>query len=91
MEGHTRKIRIAISGGGLAGLTLLNGLLKHQHLSVEIFESATKFSERGAAVSLGINAQKALSEIGPTVEEALSLAGAIPYNSSRAVVVRLKV
>ncbi|KUJ09970.1 FAD/NAD(P)-binding domain-containing protein [Mollisia scopiformis] len=86
MEDQTRKVRIAISGGGLAGLTLLNGLLKYPHLSVEIFESATNCSERGAAVSLGINAQNALHELGPVLEEAVSLAGAIPYNSSRAMI-----
>jgi len=87
MEDHIKKVRIAISGGGLARLTLLNGLLKHQHLSVEVFESAAKFSERGAAVGLGINAQNAMSEIGPAVKEAFTKAGAIPYNSSRAIIV----
>ncbi|KAF2689099.1 salicylate hydroxylase [Lentithecium fluviatile CBS 122367] len=34
------SIRIAIIGGGLAGATLANTLLKHGHLDVNIFESA---------------------------------------------------
>jgi len=86
MEGHPKKLRVAISGGGLAGVTLLNGLLQHPHISVQIFESAASFSERGAAVSLGINAQNALREINPAVQEAVKNAGAIPYNSSRALI-----
>lgn len=36
-------IRIAISGGGLAGATLLHGLLHYPQLDVHIFESADSF------------------------------------------------
>lgn len=36
-------IKIAISGGGTAGATLLQGLLKHLQLGVRIFESAESF------------------------------------------------
>jgi salicylate hydroxylase len=88
---ENRRLRIAISGGGLAGATLINALMKHAHLDVHIYESAAEFSERGAAVGLAANAQAALSEIGPEVREALERAGAVLMNSSRAIVVRLEV
>lgn len=81
------KIRIAIVGGGLAGATLMNALMKHAHLDVNIYESGAEFSERGAAVSLARNSQKALSEIGPDTRAALDRAGAVNMNSSRAVIV----
>ena len=86
---EAKKIRVAIIGGGLAGATLFNALLKHAHLDVDIFESAPHFSERGAAVGLSQNAQKALAEIGPQLVEALDRAGAVQMNSSRLVVVSL--
>jgi salicylate hydroxylase len=41
--GDERKIRITIIGGGFAGATLMNALLKHPHLRVDIFESAPEF------------------------------------------------
>ena len=50
------KLRIAISGGGLAGATLANALVKHPHLDVHVYESALEFSERGASVGLALNA-----------------------------------
>lgn len=54
-----RPIRIAISGGGLAGATLAHALLKHAHLDVHIFESAEAFKEAGA-VGIARNALSAL-------------------------------
>ena len=85
----SRKLRIAIVGGGLAGATLINALLKHEHLSVDIFESAPEFSERGAAVGLSQNAQRALLEIGQPVADCLDRAGAVQMNSSRLAIVSL--
>jgi salicylate hydroxylase len=82
-----RKLRIAIIGGGLAGSTLMNALLQHEHLSPEIFESAPEFSERGAAVGLGQNGQAALEEIGPEIAGSLDRAGAVVMTSSRIKVV----
>lgn len=37
------SFRIAISGGGLAGGTLLRGVLNYPQLDVHIFESAESF------------------------------------------------
>lgn len=76
-------IRIAISGGGLAGATLLHGLLKHKHLDVHVFESAATFNEGGAAIGIARNALTALDLIGPPVVQALERAGALPMQGVR--------
>jgi hypothetical protein len=44
------KISIAICGG-IGGLSLAIGLLRHPHLDVHIYESAAAFGEIGAGVS----------------------------------------
>lgn len=89
MEVHTsaKRIRVAISGGGLAGAILANALQKYAHLEVNIYESSGEFSERGAAVGLSINAQSALSEIGSEARNALELAGAVEMHSTRQMIV----
>ena len=83
----TKQLRIAISGGGMAGATLANALQKYSHLRVDIYESAAQFSERGAAVGIAVNAQRALSEIGPETRNALSRAGAVKMHSTRQLIV----
>ncbi|KAF2451243.1 FAD/NAD(P)-binding domain-containing protein [Karstenula rhodostoma CBS 690.94] len=74
---------IAIIGGGLAGATLANALLKHPHLTTHIFESAPEFSARGAAVGIDMNAQAALAEIGGAAADAVERAGGVLVTSSR--------
>ncbi|KAJ4403007.1 hypothetical protein N0V82_010713 [Gnomoniopsis sp. IMI 355080] len=78
-----RKIRIAISGGGLAGASLLYALLQYSHLDVHIFESASEFKEAGAAVGATRNALAALDLMGalPCLERAgaVSMKGARMY------------
>lgn len=71
-------IRVAISGGGLAGASLVHALIKHPHLDVHVFESATEFKESGAAVGIARNALAALDLIGPSAAESLKRAGAVP-------------
>lgn len=81
------RMRIAIIGGGLAGATLANALVRVPHLDTHVFEAAPVFSERGAAVGLSINAQLALNEILPSADETLAKAGAVPMCSARLMVV----
>ncbi|KAI1209956.1 salicylate hydroxylase [Annulohypoxylon truncatum] len=77
------RIRVGIIGGGLAGATLANALVVHSHLDIEVFEAASKFSERGAAVGLSMNAQNALRQIIPSAGDLLAKAGAVNMNSTR--------
>ena len=66
------RTRIAIIGGGIAGLCCTLGLLKHPHIDVHIYEAAPTFSEFGAGVEIGPNAQTALKLISPLAEKAFT-------------------
>ena len=46
-------------------MALALGLLKYDHLDVQIYEAAPSFGEIGAGVSVGPNTQRALKLIGP--------------------------
>lgn len=81
----SQTIRVAISGGGLAGATLLYALLPHPHLDVHIFESASAFKEAGAAVGMTRNAQAALELISHSATECLQRAGAVPQKGVQAL------
>lgn len=82
----TPKIRVAISGGGLAGATLLHALLPHKHLDVHIFESAAAFKEAGQAVGIFRNALSSLDLIGPGAMQCLDRAGAVLQNNTHIIV-----
>lgn len=62
----TQPIRIAIVGGGIAGVCLALGIfnrqksLKSPRIKLHIYETAPRFSEIGAGVAFGYNAQRAL-------------------------------
>ncbi|KJZ79206.1 hypothetical protein HIM_01357 [Hirsutella minnesotensis 3608] len=79
----SETLRIAILGGGLAGASLLHALLKHPHLDVHIFESASQFKEAGAAVGVARNGLAALDLIGPSAAQCLERAGAVPQRGVR--------
>lgn len=81
------ELRVAVVGGSIAGCTLANGLLPHQNISFDVFESKPTFSERGAEVSLAENAQKALRETGIHVEQAFEDAGAMTMSSTYCLIV----
>ncbi|PBS13994.1 salicylate 1-monooxygenase [Lysobacteraceae bacterium NML93-0792] len=57
-------VRVAIVGGGIAGVGLALGLKDHAHLDVKLFESARAFGEIGAGVSFGANAVRAITGLG---------------------------
>jgi hypothetical protein len=66
-EQQDRPLRLAIVGGGIGGLCLALGLRKHPHIEVQIYEAAHKFSEIGAGIGVGRNAQRALELLGSDV------------------------
>ncbi|KAF2229933.1 salicylate hydroxylase [Viridothelium virens] len=74
----SRLIRIAITGGGLAGASLCYALLPYPNLDVHIFESAAAFKESGMAIGIARNALAALDLIGPAAAQCLKRAGAVP-------------
>ncbi|MCJ1403818.1 hypothetical protein MMC11_007041 [Xylographa trunciseda] len=65
-------LSVAVIGGGIGGLCLAIGLLKHHHIDVQIYEAAPSFGEIGAGVAIGPNAQRALQLIGPELGEAFN-------------------
>ncbi|OBS20393.1 hypothetical protein FPOA_06764 [Fusarium poae] len=67
-----KPLSIAIVGGGISGLCLAIGLLNHSHIKVTIFESSLAFSEIGAGLALGPNAQRALASLSPAAERAFT-------------------
>lgn len=80
-------IRIAIVGGGLAGAAMANALVHLPHLEIHVFESSPTFSERGAAIGLAGNAQRALQQFIPSAMDLLNRAGAVPIQSARVMMV----
>ena len=82
-SGTSRQpIRIAIAGGGIAGLCLTIGLLRYPHIEVHIYEAAAKFSEIGAGVAFGINAQRALCLLDPRIKPAYEKIGTTNVSSN---------
>ena len=61
------KLHIAISGGGISGLSLARGLCQYPHLRVTIFEATQKFLDIGGGLALHGNALRALESIDPAL------------------------
>jgi salicylate hydroxylase len=69
----TPPLRIAIVGGGIGGLTLLLGLLKHSSrdlIQPHLYEAAPAFAEIGAGVAFGSNSIRAMELLDPAVAAA---------------------
>ncbi|KAI0134594.1 hypothetical protein BJ170DRAFT_206775 [Xylariales sp. AK1849] len=64
------KIKVAIAGGGIAGLALAAGLIKQPHIEVCIYESVPGYRDVGAGLALHLNAMKAMTLIGPELRDA---------------------
>lgn len=58
----SRKLRVAVIGGGIGGLTAARALLR-RGLEVHVYESSPELKEIGAGVALGPNAMKALRSL----------------------------
>jgi len=68
--GSNPQLRIAIIGGGIAGLALAAGLTKKPHLSIHVYESVPSYLDVGAGLALHGNAIKAMALLGPEVRRA---------------------
>ena len=66
-----KPLDIAVVGGGIAGLTLVIGLLK-QNIQVTCYEAAHHFGEIGAGVALGPNSVRAMALIDPAIKDAFN-------------------
>jgi len=69
MANEQRKVKIAIVGGGIAGLALAAGLKKKSHIDFHIYESVPEYKDVGAGLALHMNAIKAMALIGPEVRQ----------------------
>lgn len=56
-------IRVAIVGGGIAGLTLARGLIDQRHLQITVYEATEKYRDIGAGLAFHGNAMRALANI----------------------------
>ncbi|KAJ9138243.1 Fungal transcriptional regulatory protein, N-terminal [Pleurostoma richardsiae] len=58
------KLEVAISGGGIAGLTAAIAFLRHPGVSVHVYERAQEFREIGASIGIGPNGLRTLEKLG---------------------------
>ncbi|GAQ46664.1 hypothetical protein AtubIFM55763_006010 [Aspergillus tubingensis] len=66
VSNNDKPLRIAIIGGGIAGVTLLLALLKHtsrQNVVPHLYEATPEFSEIGAGIAFGSNSIRAMELI----------------------------
>lgn len=65
-----KRIKIAIVGGGIAGLALAVGLTRKPHLDVHVYEAVPAYKDVGAGLALHLNALKAMTLISPDLRQA---------------------
>lgn len=61
---ETPKLRVAIAGAGIAGLTAAIALGKHPLINVQLYEQAPELLEIGASIALGPNGLRTLERLG---------------------------
>ncbi|KUJ08217.1 FAD/NAD(P)-binding domain-containing protein [Mollisia scopiformis] len=61
-------INIAIVGGGIAGLCLARGLVRHPHLQVTVYEATQRYLDIGGGLAFHGNAMRALELIDPELQ-----------------------
>ncbi|TVY84773.1 Salicylate hydroxylase [Lachnellula suecica] len=58
------RLKVAIVGSGIAGLTAAIALRKHPNIDVALYEKATELKEIGASIALGPNGLRTLQRLG---------------------------
>ncbi|ESZ99586.1 hypothetical protein SBOR_0031 [Sclerotinia borealis F-4128] len=74
-----KPFHVAICGGGIGGLCMAIGLLKH-NIPCIVYEAAPAFAEIGAGVSFGPNSVRAMELIDPSVKHGFD--NCATYNGS---------
>ncbi|KAK3720842.1 hypothetical protein LTR37_003505 [Vermiconidia calcicola] len=71
MAAPSPKVKVAIVGGGIAGLALAAGLhRKHEHIDWHLYEAVSEYKDVGAGLAIHLNGIKAMTLIGPEVRQA---------------------
>ncbi|KAK6949894.1 hypothetical protein Daesc_008217 [Daldinia eschscholtzii] len=71
------SVEIAIVGGGIIGLALAAGLIKHD-VKVKVYEQAKSFREIGAGMAFTSNAIQCMNLMNPDIVSALRSGGSVP-------------
>ena len=61
---ETPRLRIAIVGAGIAGLTAAIALQEHPGIDIQIYERTSELREIGASIALGPNGMRTLDKLG---------------------------
>ena len=64
------KLSVIILGGGIAGLTLLRGLLQYPQLDPVIYEATAAYRDVGGGMALHKNAITAMESIDSALKDA---------------------
>ncbi|KAF9453996.1 FAD/NAD(P)-binding domain-containing protein [Macrolepiota fuliginosa MF-IS2] len=80
MSEPSRKIRVAICGGGISGLCLGVALSRYSHIKVDVYEAAGQFKEIGAGVMIWARTWRILELMG-LAEDFAKVAHAPPDGS----------
>lgn len=62
------RLSVSILGGGIAGLTLLRGLLQYPHLDPIVYEATAEYGDVGGGIALHKNAITAMESIDPAIK-----------------------
>ncbi|KAI1571614.1 UbiH 2-polyprenyl-6-methoxyphenol hydroxylase [Pyrenophora tritici-repentis] len=79
---NNKRLPIAIVGGGLGGLSLAIGLLRHG-IKVHIYEASPAFSEIGAGIGFWNNATRALQLLDPRLLQGFTKHATFNINPKR--------
>jgi salicylate hydroxylase len=80
------RIRIAIIGAGIAGLSAAIALQGQPHIDVEIYERTAELREIGATIALGPNGLRILDKLG--VSDALEDSVGFRNRTGRSMIYR---
>lgn len=65
-----KEYKVAVVGGGIAGLALAVGLAKMKHIDLHVYESVALYENVGAGLAIHKNGIKAMDLIDPRLKEA---------------------